>query len=706
MTTEGETLHRLADEINDLGRRLAVVGAELRDVEVSVTGAEPRAGLSTAGAAPQTPPTVAGARPPESVAVQDGPLALSSEPTAAPGDSRTALGEAAVAPSDSGTVPGESAVAPESSRAQPQPSPVVAGAPQPQPQEAVGVQGDPRAVGAGVFAPSAGPSTPVYGGAYPYDAPGYSHGMPYPAGPQPQYAQNQYTQPVPQYFAVPPQQPYIPPPTLGERLRKEGAGARLLAWVGGAVTLLGVVLLLVLAVQRGWLGPLPRVLVGAAFGAALVGVGAWLHRKPAARTGAFALAATGIATLYLDAVAATSLYDFLPVPAGLGAGLVIAVGGLLLAVKWDSSLLAGAVVVGCGVCAPLITRGFTPELVTFLLMLQIATAPVQFRREWWSLSLTAALPPLTTSVIGSALQTQNVPVAVAAGAVSAALALITLRRTENDPFALTVLASAVLPVLVAAALLPKTPSALLAGGAAVLLVTTGLLVRGQAGNVAVVAGLVAALQATVTQFDGGAVLLGEALALAFAARWTRNRFVLGGAFAFGLIGWLIALVKDLTPALLFVAQPRTTTHLLTGLAAAVLLLAAAVAVPWAAVRLEVLKPAKLGPWLPAGLAALHGAAGLVLCASLLAIPDRPGFLTGHALITVSWTITALVLLLRGINVVALRVVGLVLVGAAVLKLVLFDLAALDGLARVAAFLGAGLVLMVAGARYARLVASR
>src|SRR5436305_2241204 len=47
------------------------------------------------------------------------------------------------------------------------------------------------------------------------------------------------------------------------------AGSRVLAWVGGAVTLLGVVLLLVLAVQRGWLGPLPRVLVGAGFGLAL-----------------------------------------------------------------------------------------------------------------------------------------------------------------------------------------------------------------------------------------------------------------------------------------------------------------------------------------------------------------------------------------------------------------------------------------------------
>ena len=61
-------------------------------------------------------------------------------------------------------------------------------------------------------------------------------------------------------------------------------------------------------------------------------------------------------------------------------------------------------------------------------------------------------------------------------------------------------------------------------------------------------------------------------------------------------------------------------------------------------------------------------------------------------------------LLRGVRSAVLRSIGLVLVGAAVVKLVLFDLAALDGLARVIAFLAAGLLLLLAGTRYARLVA--
>jgi uncharacterized membrane protein len=75
-------------------------------------------------------------------------------------------------------------------------------------------------------------------------------------------------------------------------------------------------------------------------------------------------------------------------------------------------------------------------------------------------------------------------------------------------------------------------------------------------------------------------------------------------------------------------------------------------------------------------------------------------------VTVLWAVGALVLLARGIERQALRIAGLVLVGAAVAKLVLYDLATLDGVTRVAAFLGAGIALLTAGVRYARLIAAQ
>ncbi|SDI84322.1 Predicted membrane protein [Actinokineospora alba] len=503
--------------------------------------------------------------------------------------------------------------------------------------------------------------------------------------------------------------------SLGEKLGKEGAGSRLLAWIGGAVTLLGIVLLLVLAIQRGWLGPLPRVLVGAGFGLALVAVGLRLHRDPAGRTGAFALAATGIAVLYLDTIAATTLYEYLPVVVGLGVALAIVVGGLRLATHWDSALLGTAVVLGCAVCAPLITQGFTPTLVTFLLAVQLATTPVQLGKEWTPMVWGAGIPPLLASAASTFALAKpgswtNTAAAVGAGVVGVGLAVLATRRRPADPAALTLLALAAAPTLIAALFLPKSQAVLLAAGAAVVLLGVCVALRGTAGQLAGIAAMVAAFQATVTQFDGTArtaVLLAEALLLTLVAWRVRKDFALAGGLAFAVVGGLLAWSTDFPPTMIAEFRPWTSGRLAGACLVAALILAVSVALPWTAARLGKLGApgTTMPPWVFAGFLALYGAAGVVLTASLLVFPGRTGFLVGHVLITVSWTAAALVLLVRGINVPALRIIGLVLVGAAVVKLILFDLSALDGMARVAVFLCAGLILLAAGTRYARLVAA-
>ncbi|WP_370945492.1 DUF2339 domain-containing protein [Amycolatopsis sp. cg5] len=513
--------------------------------------------------------------------------------------------------------------------------------------------------------------------------------------------------------------PAVPRPSLVEKLGKEGAGSRVLAWVGGAVTLLGVVLLLVLAIQRGWLGPMPRVLVGGAFGLGMIGTGVWLHRNPAGRTGAFALAATGIAVLYLDAIAATTLYEFLPRLAGLGVGLVVAIGGLLLAARWNSALLGTAVVIGCAVCAPVLTKGFHPELVAFLLMLQLATAPVQLRRDWTALAIGAGVPPLLASLLSTTLlgdpgSTANTAAALGSTVVGIALALFVAMKRENDAAALTLLACSVVPSLAAAAFLPKAQAVAVAGATAVVLLAiwaTRRVWTGFAGDVAGIAGMVAALQATSTQFDGTAratILLGEGVVLALVAWRGKSKVALWGSFGFGLIGAIVAMFGDFRLTTLIVFWTRQPGELAGALLTAALIMVISGALPWVAYKLGALRTPSQNvvPWVFAGLGVLTGAAGVVLNLALLVMPDRTGFTVGHAVITVSWTVAALVLLMRGIDSVVLRVIGLVLVGAAVLKLVLFDLGALDGMARVGAFLCAGLILLAAGTRYARMVASR
>ncbi|MGY6657470.1 DUF2339 domain-containing protein [Amycolatopsis sp. TRM77291] len=649
MTTDGDVLLRLAGEIDDLGARLARVGTELRTVQSAAEPEHEEAPEQADQSAQETPQA-------EQAQQQVPQQPQGGQPEAQP--------------------------QPEAQQAQQQPYPH----PQYQhPQHAHYQQQ--------------------------YQQAQYQ---------QAQYAQWQQQQQYRQQYQQP-YRPYQPAPkvSLAEKLGKEGAGSRLLAWIGGAVTLLGIVLFLVLAIQRGWFGPLPRVIGGAVLGAALVGIGLRLHRTPAGRTGAFALAATGIGALYLDAIAATTMYEYLPAYAGLALGLLIAVGGLLLAVRWKSSLLATAVVLGCVVCAPIITQGFTPQLVAFLLVVQVASTPVQLRQSWPSVAVASGIPPLVASVFSTAFtgfggSTANTAAALATGGVGLALALIVTAKRSGDAAALALLAVAPAPSLLAALFLPKTPAVIVTASVALVLLAVwaaGQWLDGWTGDLAGAAGLLAALQTTMTLFDGSArsaILIGEGVLLALVALWTKKHVALFGGLGFTVIGGMIALVFDVPPTLFFLIRNRPDADLAAAFLVALAILAVSITLPWVAHRLGLFKAAaeNVVPWLFAGVCGLYGAGAMVLCGAMLVVPGRSGFLVGHVVITVSWTVAALVLLVRGISAVNLRVIGFVLVGAAVLKLVLFDLAALDGLARVAAFLIAGLVLLGAGTRYAKLVASR
>ena len=66
------------------------------------------------------------------------------------------------------------------------------------------------------------------------------------------------------------------------------------------------------------------------------GRGRWLYARPGGRVGAIALAATGIAAAYMDVIAVTTIYDWVPAPVGLAIAAVIGGGGLTLARRWDS----------------------------------------------------------------------------------------------------------------------------------------------------------------------------------------------------------------------------------------------------------------------------------------------------------------------------------------------------------------------------------
>jgi hypothetical protein len=508
------------------------------------------------------------------------------------------------------------------------------------------------------------------------------------------------------------------PVTRPRRVSPAMSGARALGWVGSGVTLLGVVLLLVLAASRGWLAPPVRVAGGVLLGTALVAVALRLNRRAAARTGALAVAATGFATLYLVVAAATALYGYLaPVPALLVA-LVVAGSGLGVADRWRAQVLGVGVVLGAALLAPVLAGCWL--LVALVLALQLAALPVVLRRRWPVLALAAAAAPVLYGAVvgsftGAAERGAMVAVVIAALVVGLATALPAARLLSVRPVAALVAVSPV-PVLAVSAAWPGWGGAAVAAVAVVALATFAA-VPGTARAVrvvAVAAAGVALFQATFVALEGSTatlVLLGQAVVATVLGAQLRTRLPLAIGAAYGTVAVLRALGRD-APLDRLVQHPGTadsglqSAPLVGAAAVSALVLVLAVALLVAGGRVGLIRPdgESAALWVPVGLVGLYGAASLVVTVALLVSADRAGFTAGHALVTVSWTVVALVLLAVGISRPALRRAGLVLVGAAVAKLVLFDLVALDGLARVAAFLGAGLVLLAAGTRYARLVA--
>src|SRR5258705_611232 len=100
----------------------------------------------------------------------------------------------------------------------------------------------------------------------------------------------------------------MPAPPRPRPERSEGWIGEVLAVAGVAVTLIGVVLMLVLAAQAGILRPEIRVGAGALLAVGLVAAAGWLHARPGGRVGAIALAATGVAAGYMDVITATTIY--------------------------------------------------------------------------------------------------------------------------------------------------------------------------------------------------------------------------------------------------------------------------------------------------------------------------------------------------------------------------------------------------------------
>lgn len=194
---------------------------------------------------------------------------------------------------------------------------------------------------------------------------------------------------------VAPAAPSIPTPNLAPQPGRRGPdleellGGRLLALVGGLAVLVGLVFLVALAIDQGWLDERGRVTLAFLGSGGLTVAGAWLYERRGHTQAARAAAAAGVAGLFCSLTAATSLYRLLPVPVALAGALAVGALGVVLALRWGSRTMAGLGILGALASPMLLNAPANLLTVGFLAVALAAASAVLIWQRWEWLQIAA-----------------------------------------------------------------------------------------------------------------------------------------------------------------------------------------------------------------------------------------------------------------------------------------------------------------------------
>ncbi|MFL5761095.1 MAG: DUF2339 domain-containing protein [Thermomicrobiales bacterium] len=160
-----------------------------------------------------------------------------------------------------------------------------------------------------------------------------------------------------------------------------------LAWTGGLAVLIGAVFFLSLAFSRDWIGPAQRVIIGCVAAEIMIVAGAALfHRREAAL--GHVLVAAGLGVLSLSLMAATRLYELIPIELGLLAAFVTAVFTAIIAVRENLQIVAAYAVVSA-LAAPLVLDAPANGVTIAFLAVALLGVTIKSLYRFWDW-----LPPL------------------------------------------------------------------------------------------------------------------------------------------------------------------------------------------------------------------------------------------------------------------------------------------------------------------------
>lgn len=531
--------------------------------------------------------------------------------------------------------------------------------------------------------------------------------------------------PAPPREPQPPRRPFWNSESMLKRIEAADLlGGRGLALAGGVVTLLGVVFFFALAASNGWIGPLERVLLGAAASATVFAGGVYAHARYGRLDAAVAAAGAGIAGGYATLLFAAARYELVPPLGALALAAAIAALAVALSLRWSSEIVAAFGLIGA-MCVPavaLIDDEATATGTTFVALVFLGAAVVGIWRRWSALLLAAgavSVPQLLVFVgdEGEPARASGLVVAAAFGLLYLGTGIMRQLLADGvrlDPIASLYAGGNVALTLVSAFVLldgdPRAVGLAAAGIAYLAVAAVGWRREPELASLAVAAGSALVAVAFAQYLDGPALVVAWAAETALLAwlgrRLAETRFqFLGLAYLLLALGY--TLVEEAEPELLFT---RGVDHL-AGVPA-LLAVAAGAAVygwlarSWPAPRGLDSMPDLLRGWVQD----LHGSrnelsfASLALAAlltadaaslSILDLFDRlgvdPAFDWGHVAVTAAWSALALGLLAAGLALRArlLEIVGLVTLAAICTSFALFTIPELPHVSGWAALVVAG-----------------
>jgi hypothetical protein len=538
----------------------------------------------------------------------------------------------------------------------------------------------------------------------------------------------------------PPKQPPAPPkePSVWDRevtLPKvelaDLLGARALAWTGGIVTLLGVLFFFVLAVNRGWIGPVERVGLGALASVLLFGSGLLMRHRYGQLYSALSAVGAGIAGGYATLLAAAALYGLVPDLAALAIAAGIAALGTAVSLRWNSETVASLGLVGATL-VPIVAAvdtGISTLGTAFAGLVFAGTAVVAVRRGWDTLlavGAAASVSQVAWLVLESGGDAPARDVGVAAFfwllVLAAGLARREARDGETESLSTAlILGSSLLAGIAARVLFEGTVAGFDREGFVLTAVALTYLVlaAGWFARDRDLSALLGAIGLAVGAVATAELLGGGTLAVAFAAEaallaWVAYRLV-EPRYGFVSLGYLAlgiahTLGLDATPRELFTAAAHpgadAPVAAVTGLAGLI--------VAFYALRWERPGDAEPDGWIDelvadlvasargVALLALGTGAALLVHAASLGLLEAGvaagSFHWGEVAVTALWGAVAAASLVAGRRWAEAELYGVAWAVAAVAKLVLYDAgeltaqqAGVSALALGAAFLAASLL---------------